>query len=96
MAAAFAFSPTHANANQVVNFSTAGGTIFLKQAVRGLYDEGDLYDLHSMGLKMFLDTLPDRNVEQSWTTTFTVPKDLANPGVDLPLLTTDYGRVSLP
>ena len=95
MAAAFALSPAHANANQVVNFNTAGGAKFYKQAIRGLYDGGELYDLHSIGLKTFLDTLQDRIVEQNWTTTFSVPEDVANPGVNVRLLTTDYGRVTL-
>ena len=74
MAANFALSPAHANANQVINFTTAGGAKFYKQAIRGLYDSGDLYDLEADGLKTFLDTLQDRIVEQNWTSIFATPK----------------------
>ena len=95
MAANFALSPAHANANQVINFTTAGGAKFYKQAIRGLYDSGDLYDLEADGLKTFLDTLQDRIVEQNWTSIFAIPEAIAAPAANLRLLTSEYGRVSL-
>ena len=95
MAANFALSPAHANANQVINFTTAGGAKFYKQATRGLYDGGDLYDLNAEGLKTFLDTLQDRIVEQNWTSIFSIPEAIAAPAANLRNLTSEYGRVSL-
>ena len=100
---AFAISPANANANNVINFTTAAGSKLYKQATTGLFDGGDLYDLHAEGLKLFLDSFQDRIVEQSWTSTFSIPEHIvvppaagpAPPAAPTHLLTQAYGRVSL-
>ena len=102
-AMAFAISPANAHANNIVNFATAAGAKLYKQATTGLFDGGDLYDLHAERLKTFLDSFQDRIVEQSWTSTFSIPEHIVVPPAAGPapppapthLLTQAYGRVSL-
>jgi hypothetical protein len=72
----------------VINFTTTSGKKFYTHATRSLSETH--YDLSSSGLKLFLDSVQDRIIEQSWSAIFTIPVGGVNHS-----MTSEFGQMTI-
>lgn len=93
MAAVFTLAPALRDAG-VIDYSTTHGTKLYQSATRPL-SKDTTFDYEPGTLNAFLSSIKARASIMGWNDVLLVPKDMANPHIDLVDLVTNYGEVRI-
>lgn len=90
--AMFALTPARVT-NAILNYNNSGEVKIYKGAIQPLSPE---FDVDAEGLNIFLAALFSKARAYGWDTILEIPKDNANPNINLLNLLTHYGEFTLP